>query len=130
MIPDLHRQGAVVSAIARRTRLNRKTVHKVIAGGLEPEIYGARQCRTTQLQRFEPFLRERLRRFPNSTAALRRWLTCCTRSGQAGLGALWAAFRDHHQHVLRFPSSGRRGARWTFVRWYPHAAHVPFWLPD
>ena len=34
MILDLHRQGAGVSAIARRTGLDRKTVRKVIAGGL------------------------------------------------------------------------------------------------
>jgi hypothetical protein len=42
MILDLHRQGAGVSAIARRTGLDRKTVRKVIAGGLEPPIYGPR----------------------------------------------------------------------------------------
>jgi hypothetical protein len=54
MILDLHRQGAGVSAIARRTGLDRKTVRKVIAGGLEPAIYGPRQRRTTQLQPFEP----------------------------------------------------------------------------
>ena len=34
MIRDLHRQGVGVSAIARRTGLDRKTVRKVIAGGL------------------------------------------------------------------------------------------------
>jgi hypothetical protein len=42
MILDLHRQGAGVSAIARRTGLGRKTVRKVIAGGLEPPVYGPR----------------------------------------------------------------------------------------
>ena len=42
MILDLHRQGAGVSAIARRTWLDRKTVRKVIAGGLEPPVYGPR----------------------------------------------------------------------------------------
>jgi transposase len=36
MILDLHRQGAGVSAIARRTGLDRKTVRKVIAGGRQP----------------------------------------------------------------------------------------------
>ena len=40
MILDLHRQGASVSAIARRTGLDRKTVRKVIAGGIEPAVYG------------------------------------------------------------------------------------------
>jgi transposase len=45
MILDLHRQGAGVSAIARRIGLDRKTVRKVIAGGLEPPVYGPRPRR-------------------------------------------------------------------------------------
>jgi hypothetical protein len=43
-------QGAGVSAIARRTGLDRKRVRKVIARGLEPPIYGPRQRRMPQLQ--------------------------------------------------------------------------------
>ncbi len=64
MILDLHRQGIGVSAIARRTGLDRKTVRKVIAVGLEPPIYGPRPRRVTQLQPFEPYLRERLAAVP------------------------------------------------------------------
>jgi transposase len=67
MILDLHRQGVGVSAIARRTGLDRKTVRKVIAGGLEPPIYGPRSRRVTQLQPFEPYLRERLAAVPELT---------------------------------------------------------------
>jgi len=67
MILDLHRQGASVSAIARRTGFDRKTVRKVIAGGLEPAIYGPRQRKVTQLQPFEPYLRERLAAVPELT---------------------------------------------------------------
>ena len=67
MILDLHRQGAGVSAIARRTGLDRKTVRKVIAGGLEPPAYGPRPRRVTQLQPFEPYLRERLAAVPELT---------------------------------------------------------------
>ena len=84
MILDLHRQGAGVSAIARRTGLDRKTVRKVIAGGLEPPVYGPRPRRVTQLQPFEPYLRERLAAVPELTgrrlhrelarAGLSRWL--------------------------------------------------------
>src|SRR5208283_2828649 len=51
MILDLHRQGANVSTIARRTGLDRKTVRKVIASGLEPPVYGPRPPRVTLLQR-------------------------------------------------------------------------------
>ncbi len=67
MILDLHRQGAGVSAIARRTGLDRKTVRKVITSGLEPPAYGPRQAKVTQLQPFEQYLRERLGAVPELT---------------------------------------------------------------
>ena len=67
MILDLHRQGAGISAIARRTGLDRKTVRKVIASGLEPPAYGPRQRKVSQLEPFERFLRERLRAVPELT---------------------------------------------------------------
>jgi transposase len=67
MILDLHRQGVGVSAIARRTGLDRKTVRKVIASGLEPPVYGPRPPRVTQLQPFERYLRERLAAVPELT---------------------------------------------------------------
>src|SRR5208283_4108899 len=67
MILDLHRQGANVSTIARRTGLDRKTVRKVIASGLEPPVYGPRPPRVTRLQPFEAYLRERLAAVPELT---------------------------------------------------------------
>ena len=67
MILDLHRQGAGITAIARRTGLDRKTVRKVIATGLEPPAYGPRQAKATQLEPFERYLRERLAIVPELT---------------------------------------------------------------
>ena len=67
MILDLHRQGVGVSAIARRTGLDRKAVRKVIASGLEPPVYGPRPPRVTRLRPFEPYLRERLAAVPELT---------------------------------------------------------------
>ena len=67
MILDLHRQGANVSTIARRTGLDRKTVRKIIASGLEPPVYGPRPPRVTRLQPFEAYLRERLAAVPELT---------------------------------------------------------------
>ena len=67
MILDLHRQGAGISAIARRTGLDRKTVRKVIATGLEPPSYGPRQPKVTRLGPFERYLRERLAVVPELT---------------------------------------------------------------
>ena len=61
MILELHRQGDSISAIARRVELDRKTVRRYIARGLEPRNYGPRQPRISQLRAFEPYLRQRLR---------------------------------------------------------------------
>jgi transposase len=64
MILELHRQGVSISAIARRLELDRKTVRRYIAQGLEPPSYGPRARRVTLLRAFEPYLRERLGAFP------------------------------------------------------------------
>ena len=53
MILDLHRQGLSISAIARRLELDRKTVRRYIARGLEPPIYGPRAPRP---QKIDPYL--------------------------------------------------------------------------
>src|SRR4051794_27824707 len=45
MILELHRQGLTVSAIARQLGIDRKTVAKYIARGLEPPAYGPRPPR-------------------------------------------------------------------------------------
>jgi transposase len=64
MILDLARQGMSVSAIARRTGLDRKTIRKYIAKGLEPPAYTPRPPRQTLVGPYEPYLRERLQAFP------------------------------------------------------------------
>ena len=68
MILDLHQQGYSVSAIARRLNLDRKTVRKYIARGLEPPIYGPRSPRPQIIDPYVEFLRDRLRAFPQLTA--------------------------------------------------------------
>src|SRR4051794_4056350 len=64
MILDLARQGLSVSAIARRTGLDRKTIRKYVAKGLEPPAYTPRPPRQTLVGPYEPYLRERLQAFP------------------------------------------------------------------
>ena len=66
---DLHRQGLTVSAIAQRTGLDRKTVRKYIAAGLEPPAYGPRQPRPTKVAPFQAFLRQRVEAYPELTVA-------------------------------------------------------------
>jgi transposase len=69
VILDLHRQGLSVSAIARRTGRDPKTVRKYIARGLEPPAYSARQAgRPSKLAPFLDYLRERVTAFPDLSA--------------------------------------------------------------
>jgi transposase len=65
MILDLHRQGLSISAIARRTGLDRSTVAKYVKRGLEPPCYGPRIPRPTVITPVEAYLRERLAAFPD-----------------------------------------------------------------
>src|SRR3954465_14329630 len=72
MILELHRQGLTVSAIARQLGLDRKTVAKYLARGLEPPAYGPRPPRVRATDPFVPYLRERLSAYPGLTA-VRLW---------------------------------------------------------
>ena len=69
MILDLHRQGLTVSAIARELGIDRKTVRKCIARGLEPPVYGPRKPRKRLIDPFGPYLRERVTAYPGRPAA-------------------------------------------------------------
>ena len=69
MILDLHRQGLSVTAIARRTGRDPKTVRKYIERGLEPPAYGPRQARRpSKLAPYLVYLRERVSAFPDLSA--------------------------------------------------------------
>src|SRR3954470_11759217 len=72
MILELHRQGLTVWAIGRQLGLDRKTVPKSVARGLEPPAYGPRPSRSRATDPFVPYLRERLSAYPGLTA-VRLW---------------------------------------------------------
>ncbi|KLK92413.1 integrase [Microvirga vignae] len=69
MILDWHRQGMSVSAIARQSGLDRKTVRKYIKRGLEAPAYGPRKPRQTVIDPFTHYLRERVSAFPGLTGS-------------------------------------------------------------
>ena len=70
MILELHRQGLSVTAIARRTGRDPKTVRKYVERGIEAPAYGPRSVgRPSKLAPFMGFLRERLIAFPDLSAA-------------------------------------------------------------
>ncbi len=69
MILDLHRQGLSITAIARRTGRDPKTVRKYIERGLEPPVYRPRQVgRPSKLGPYLAYLRERITAFPDLSA--------------------------------------------------------------
>jgi len=69
MILELHRQGLSITAIARRTGRDPKTVRKYVERGLEPPVYGPRQVgRPNKLAPYLDYLRQRLAAFPDLSA--------------------------------------------------------------
>jgi transposase len=69
MILDLHRQGLSVTAIARESGVDRKTVRRCIERGLEPPVYGPRAPRPRMLDPFRGYLRERVQAYPGLSGA-------------------------------------------------------------
>ena len=129
MILDLHRQGAGVSAIARRTGLDRKTVRKVIASGLEPPVYSPRPPRVTQLQPFEPYLRERLAAVPELSGSrlLRELGALGYRGGYTAVTDLLREIRPAAPlpFELRFETPAGQQAQVDFARFETEFADEP-----
>ena len=70
MILELHRQGVSITAIARRTGRDPKTIRKYIERGIEAPAYGPRSAgRPGKLAAYLDFLRERVTAFPDLSAA-------------------------------------------------------------
>ena len=93
MILDLHRQGLTVSAIARELGVDRKTVRRYIARGLEPPVYGPRKPRQRLIDLFVSYLRERVTAYPGLTAR-RLWRELRERGYAGGYTAVTDVLRD------------------------------------
>jgi len=93
MILDLHRQGLTVSAIARELGVDRKTVRRCIARGLEPPVYGPRKPRKRLIDPFVCYLRERVTAYPGLTGR-RLWRELGERGYQGGYTAVTDVLRD------------------------------------
>jgi transposase len=68
MILELHRQGLSPTAIARQLGIDRKTVRRYIARGMEPPCYRPAPRRARCTDGFLPYLRDRLAAYPGLTA--------------------------------------------------------------
>ena len=93
MILDLHRQGLSISAIARELGIDRKTVRRTIAGGLEPPVYGPRKPRPRRIDPFVRYLRERVTAYPGLTGQ-RLWRELRERGYAGGYTAVTDLLRE------------------------------------
>jgi transposase len=64
VIHELHQQGVSISAIARQTGLDRKTVRKYVQQGLKAPRYGPRAPRPQRLDAYRSYVRERVEAYP------------------------------------------------------------------
>jgi transposase len=122
MILDLHRQGLSITAIARRTGRDPKTVRKYIERGLEPPAYGPRQVgRPSKLAPYLDYLRERVAAFPDLSAVrLTRELRECGYTGAyTAVKRFVAAIRPESQpkpFEIRFETPPGYQAQVDFAR--------------
>ena len=118
-ILNLHRQGLKVAAIVRQVGVDRKTVRKYIARGLEPPRYGPRQPRSRAIDKHVAYLRVRLVEYPGLTA---QWL----HREIAGLGYAggYSMVRDEVR-ALR-PAGGGKGYAVRFETLPGEQAQVDF----
>jgi transposase len=93
MILDLHRQGLSVSAIALQLGIDRKTVRKYLARGLEVPVYGPRPPRPRRIDPFVSYLRERVEAWPRLTGR-RLFRELKERGYQGGYTAITDALRE------------------------------------
>lgn len=101
MILDLQRQGLKVATIARQLGIDRKTVRKYLAKGLDVPAYGLRQPRTRLTDGHVAYLKSRLEAYPGLTA--QRLMREITERGYKGS---YSTLRDVVRE-LRPPGGGR-----------------------
>ena len=125
MILDLHRQGLSISAIARRTGRDPKTIRKYIARGLEPPAYGPRQVeRPGKLAPYRDYLRERITAFPDLSAVrlTREIRECGYQGAYTAVKRFLATTRpaDHRPFEVRFETPPGQQAQVDFARFVMH----------
>ena len=119
MILDLHRQGLKVAMIARQFGIDRKTVRKYIARGLELPTYGPRRPRVCMLDPWLACLKARLEAYPGLSA--QRLLR---EIGERGYPGGYSTMRDTVR-ALR-PAGGGRPFAVRFETPPGHQAQVDF----
>jgi transposase len=131
VILDLHRQGLSISAIARRTGRDPKTVKKYIERGLEPPAYSPRQVgRPSKLAPFLDYIRERVAAFPELSAVrINREIKECGYTGAyTAVKRFVAAIRPENTpkpFEVRFETPAGQQAQVDFARFVVTFADEP-----
>jgi transposase len=120
MILDLHRQGLSPTAIARQLGIDRKTVRKYIARGMDPPNYRAQPRRPRRTDDFLPYLQERLAAYPG-LSAVRLLRELRERGFSGGYTAVKRAVQDirperEHRFEVRFETPPGEQAQVDFAR--------------
>jgi len=68
VIKNYLKDGMSQTAIAKKLGVSRRTVYRYGRNGKEETVYGPRRPQPSKLDRFKPYLRGRLRHFPDLTA--------------------------------------------------------------
>jgi len=130
MILDLHRQGVKIAAIARQTGIDRKTVRKYIARGVEVPTYGPRLPRPSLLDPYRDYLRARLHAYPGLSAQrLTRELS--ERGYGGGYSSVRDAVRDLRPagggkpYAVRFETPPGRQAQVDFAQFQVRFSSAP-----
>jgi transposase len=131
MILELHRQGLSITAIARRTGRDPKTVRKYIERGLELPAYGPRQVgRPSKLAPYLDYLRERVATFPDLSAVrlTRELRERGYKGAYTAVKRFVAAIRPESQpkpFELRFETPAGHQAQVDFARFVTHFTDEP-----
>lgn len=123
VIHELHQQGLSISAIARHTGLDRKTVRKYLRQGLQAPRYGPRAPRAQLLDPYRAYLRERVEAYPRmrGTRLLREIRGLGYRGGYTQLTAYLREIRppaergfEHRFKTVFGEQPGRVRVVWLF----------------
>ncbi len=118
MILDLHRQGLSVTAIARRTGRDPKTIRKYIERGLELPAYGPRQVgRPNKIAPYLDYVRERVAALLTATRLTRELR-------ERGYGGAYTAVKRFVAAIR--PSDGCKPFEVRFETPSGHQAQVDF----
>lgn len=120
MIHQLKQEGLSISEIARRLNVDRKTVRRYLATGLEPPAYSQRPPVVSCLDPYKDYLQERLSAFPRLSA--KRLLR---EIGELGYGGGYTVLTDYLRSIRpeepqpyerRFETSAGDQAQVDFAR--------------